>query len=281
MSPAGGARVAGAGLSLRDAHLGELLKTPGTQVGWLEVVTENLFSAPPRFIDGLSELAERYPLVLHGVGLNLGSSDPLDEQYLDRAAAWAERLGARWLSDHLCWSGVAGQNSHDLIPLPARREVVDHCVRRIEQVQKHWGRTLVIENVSAYLRPRGGELSEWEFLSQVVEGSGCEILLDLNNLWVNAKNFGFDPLVYLEAIPLDRVRQAHLAGHEVWDGIRVDTHSRPICTEVWDLYRNFVARAGPVPTAIEWDREIPALEVLLREARAIDVILRGASDAVG
>lgn len=271
----------GAGLSLRDEHLAELLKAPPPEVGWLEVVTENLFSAPPRFIDGLTELAQNYPVVLHGVGLNLGSTDPLDERYLDRVADWAERLGAAWLSDHLCWSAVGGIHSHDLIPLPARRDVIEHCIRRIERVQRHWGRALVVENVSAYLAPRGNEVSEEQFLREVVEGSGCEILLDLNNLWVNAQNFGFDPFSYLDKLPFERVRQAHLAGHEIWDGIRVDTHSRPVCAEVWELYRSFVERAGPVPTSIEWDREIPALEVLLDELGMIDAILEDPGRAAG
>ena len=271
-------QIAGAGLGLRSTRLAKLVEHRPQSVGWLEVVTENLFSAPPWFVDGLEQLAETYPMVLHGVGLNLGTTDALDETYLTDVAQWAERLGAAWLSDHLCWTGVGGRNSHDLLPLPTNEATVAHCVTRIEQVQDHWQQPLLIENVSAYVRPRNSDMTEWEFLSEVVQRSGCEILLDINNLWVNAQNFGFDPQTCLDNIPLDRVRQVHLAGHEVWDTLRVDTHSRPVGQEVWDLFADFVQRAGPVPTMIEWDRDIPSLGVMLEHVEIIDSLMKGGAD---
>jgi hypothetical protein len=202
---------------------------------------------------------------MHGVSLSIGSGDPLDRDYLDRLKALAERVQPRWISDHLCWTGIAGKNLHDLMPLPYTEEAVRHVAARVRQVQDHLGRQILLENVSSYVTYTQSAMSEWEFLSAVCEAADCLILLDINNIYVSSHNHGFHAMDYLRGVPAARVRQFHLAGHTHNGNIIVDTHDQPIIRDVWDLYADAVRLLGPVSTMIERDANIPPLGVLMAE----------------
>jgi uncharacterized protein (UPF0276 family) len=213
----------------------------------------------------LERIRERYPLVMHGVSLSIGSTDPIDAGYLAQVRALAARIEPHWISDHLCWTGVDGRNLHDLLPLPYTEEALNAVVSRVGQVQDALGRQILLENVSSYLSFHASEMTEWEFLREVARRADCAILLDINNIYVSSVNHGFDPLTYLAAIPKDRVRQFHLAGHSDLGGHLIDTHDHPIVEPVWNLYRAAIARFGAVPTMIERDDNIPALDELVAE----------------
>src|SRR3990167_4547356 len=205
----------------------------------------------------LEAVRRRYPVALHGVSLSIGSADPLDPAYLERLKALADRIDPAIVSDHLCWTGVEGGQLHDLLPLPFTEEAIRHVAGRVERVQESLGRRILLENVSAYVTYRHSTMPEWEFLAAVAERSGCGILLDLNNVYVNAYNHQFDPFEYLRRIPGGLVGQFHLAGHTDMGGYLFDTHSRPVIDQVWALYREALTRWGPVTTLIEWDEDIP------------------------
>ena len=261
----------GFGLWLRPVHYEALLAGPAP-VDWLEIITENYLVAGGRPLHWLDRIRERYPLVMHGVSLSIGGTDPLDFDYLRRVKALAARISPWWISDHLCWTAVDGVNLHDLMPLPYTEEALRHVVARIGQVQDFLGRRILIENPSSYVAYAESTLDEWEFLVALAEEADCEILLDVNNVYVSAHNHGFDALRYLDALPAARVRQIHLAGHSVQGGLLVDTHDAPVCAGVWALYAEAVARFGAVPAMIERDDDIPPLDTLLAElgrARAI------------
>jgi hypothetical protein len=220
----------------------------------------------------LGEVRAQAPLVLHGVSLNLGSSDPLSADYLDQLATLAARFEPAWLSDHLCWTGVQGENLHDLLPLPLTQESVRHVAPRIAQVQDRLGRRIAIENVSSYAAFHADAMPEWEFLAAVCDEADCGLLLDVNNVFVSAHNHGFDAGAYLDAVPGERVFQIHLAGHSENGALLIDTHDHAVRDEVWDLYARVLRRIGPVSTLIEWDDRIPELDVLVQEverARAV------------
>jgi uncharacterized protein (UPF0276 family) len=256
-------RELGVGLGLRGKHYHDLLSLDPDQIRtqWLEATTENYFGvsggAGGRPIRVLEKLRERFPIVLHGVSLSIGSTDPISLDYLRAVKSLKDRIQPAWVSDHLCWTGVNGQNLHDLLPLPFTRETVDHLVARIDQVQSFLGAPMLFENVSSYLTFTHSEMTEWEFLAEVSQKTGCGILLDLNNVYVSSVNHGFDPLNYLNGIPVDRVGQFHLAGHSVSHGILIDTHDQPISKPVWELYRAALLRFGNVSTLIERDAHIP------------------------
>jgi uncharacterized protein (UPF0276 family) len=266
----------GVGIGLRPPHHAELLARgagPGTGIDWLEATTENFMvpgGRPRRILGALRELA---PLALHGVSLNVGSVDPLDTDYLDSLALLARRVEPAWISDHLCWTGVGGHNLHDLLPLPHVEAAVKHVAARVTQVQERLGRRIALENVSTYLRFASDEMSEWEFLVAVAEAADCGILLDVNNVFVNACNHGFDARAFLDAIPPQRVFQIHLAGHRIEGPLRIDTHDARVCDEVWELFAYSVRRLGRVSTLIEWDDAIPPLAVLEQEAARARAIL--------
>jgi uncharacterized protein (UPF0276 family) len=259
----------GIGVGLRPKHFPDVLERGprGTLgVDWFEALSENYMAdggRPRRILDTVRSFA---PVVLHGVSLNVGSSDPLDRAYLDQLQALASRVEPLWVSDHLCWTGVAGHNLHDLIPLPYTGEVIEHVATRIRQVQEALGRRIAIENVSSYLSYAVDELSEWDFLAAVASEADCGILLDVNNVFVSAHNHGFDALEYIRAIPPERVFQLHLAGHSESGPLLIDTHDHPIRAEVWDLYERTLRHTGPVSTLIEWDDEIPDYDGLVAEA---------------
>lgn len=257
----------GFGLGLRPDHYQTVLaeKPP---LDWFEVLTENYLVPGGKPLHYLTRVREHYPLVMHGVSMSIGSSAPLDLEYLRKVKSLAERIAPAWISDHLCWTGVSGKNLHDLLPLPYTEEALRHVVDRVQRVQDVLGRRLVLENVSSYLSFRDSELTEWEFLRAVAERADCLILLDVNNIYVSSVNHEFDPRGYLESIPLERVQQIHLAGHQNHGDYLVDTHDHPVADPVWDLYRAAVRRFGNVSTMIERDANIPPLAELLVELDA-------------
>jgi uncharacterized protein len=253
-------------------------------VDWFEVISENFMVEGGRPLEVLDGVRARYPVVMHGVSLSIGASDPLNRSYLGALGALARRVQPAWVSDHLCWTGVGGRNLHDLLPLPYTEETVRHVAGRIREVQDILERTILIENVSSYMAFRASRLSEWEFLRAVAEEADCAILLDLNNIFVSAFNHRFDPLRYIDAIPVDRVVQFHLAGHSDHGTYLLDTHDHPIHSEVWALYEHALRRFGRVATLIEWDDNIPEFEVLAAltdEARRRCESALAARDAAG
>lgn len=270
-----------AGIGLRAAHHDEFLKRR-PPVAWVEVHSENFFAAGGRQPAVLEAVRRDYPLSLHGVGLSLGSTDVLDPDHLENLARLVSRVQPALVSEHLSFSSAGGVFLNDLLPLPFTREAVTHLVSRIGQVQDRLGRSILVENVSSYLAFAEQEMSEWEFLAAVARKAGCGILLDVNNIYVNACNHGFDARAYLAAIPPVLVGEVHLAGHTVTsrtgvDGsqasVLIDTHSTPVCEAVWDLYQDALRWLGPKPALIEWDAELPDLDRLLAEAMTAETML--------
>ena len=254
----------GFGLGLRVDHY-EAILAGCEGVDWFEALSENYLVPGGKPLHYLTRIRERYPLVLHGVSLSIGSTAPLDREYLRQLKALAARLEPRWISDHLCWTGVGGRNTHDLLPLPYTEEALAHVAERVGIVQDILGRRILLENVSSYVTFRHSRLNEWEFLTEIATRADCLILLDVNNIYVSAVNHEFDPLEYLEAIPAERVQQIHLAGHENHGDYLVDTHDTAVPDPVWELYAQAVRRFGRVSTMIERDDHIPPLAELCTE----------------
>ena len=261
-----------AGIGLRAPHYREILDTRPA-VGWVEVHSENFFGdgGQPHWF--LERMRAHYPLSLHGVGLGLGSVDALDGVHLDRLERLISRYQPGLVSEHLCWSAAEGRHVNDLLPLPYTDEALAHVCARVERVQEHLRRQILVENVSSYLRFRHSTIPEWEFLAEVIRRTGCGLLLDVNNVYVSAVNHGFDARQYLAAIPAAAVQEIHLAGFETTPGLLIDTHGCAVADAVWTLYRETLARIGPRPTLIEWDTDIPTLPVLLAEAGKADTLL--------
>jgi uncharacterized protein len=261
----------GFGLGLRVEHY-EAILADHPPVDWFEALTENYLVPGGKPLRNLLAVRANYPLVMHGVSMSIGSTAPLDRDYLARVKALAARIEPKWISDHLCWTGVAGKNMHDLLPLPYTEEALAHVVERVRMVQDVLGRRILLENVSSYVTFRDSRLTEWEFLREVATAADCLILLDVNNIHVSAVNHEFPALEYLNAIPVDRVQQIHLAGHENHGDYLIDTHDHPVPDPVWALYAAAVRRFGSVSTMIERDANIPPLEELceeLAEARKV------------
>ena len=255
----------GHGIGLRSKHYPRLWD--GTaRADWFEAISENYMVAGGRPRAALERARATAPIVLHGVSLSIGSTDPLDETYLDALGALVQRIQPAWVSDHLCWSGVGGRYAHDLLPLPYTEEALDHVVRRVVAVQERLGRQILLENVSSYLTYTHSTLDEWEFLGAVAERADCGLLLDVNNVYVSATNHGFSANAYLAGLPADRVGQIHLAGHTDLGAYLLDTHDGPVIEPVWDLYRQALRRFGRVSTLVEWDDHIPELDVVCAEA---------------
>jgi len=272
------ALVRHAGIGLRAAHHAEIVaRRPN--VGWLEAHTENYFARGGSQRRELAKVRESYELSLHGVGLSIGSTDPLDTVHLAETARLVREQQPMLVSEHVSWGSAGGRFTNDLLPMPYTQEALRHMLARVDQVQDALGRQILIENVSSYLEFKGAELTEWEFLVALARESGCGLLLDVNNVYVSAMNHGFDALTYLNGIPPLAVREMHLAGHSVRRvgerEVRIDTHDAPVCDEVWALYSVALERFGPVPTLIEWDSNIPALDVLAAEAHKADHIMEG------
>jgi uncharacterized protein len=269
----------GFGVGLRTVHFPYILEEWPT-IDWFEIISENFMIPGGRPLAVLDRIRERYPVVMHGVSLSIGSSDPLDLGYLTRLKALAQRVDPPWISDHLCWSSNGRHSLHDLLPLPYTDEAVAHVAQRARQVQDFLERPLLLENVSSYMEFSDSMMPEWEFLTAIAEAADCRILLDINNIYVNAFNHNFDPVAYLEAIPVERVGQFHLSGHSNMGTHIIDTHDHAIIDAVWDLYEVAVARFGAVSTLIEWDDHIPTFPILVEEvARAQARFARGHAGA--
>ena len=256
--------IRGFGLGLRPQHYRDFIDARPA-VDWLEVLTENYMVPGGKPLAMLEAIRVDYPVVMHGVSMSIGGCDPLDLRYLNELKALAQRLEPAWISDHVCWTSMDGHQVHDLLPMPHTQAALAHLVQRVQRVQDVLGRRLVLENVSSYVRFRCDEMSEWEFLAELARRADCELLLDVTNVYVNSRNHGFSARDFLDALPVQRVRQIHLAGHEDQGTHLVDTHDRPVCESVWSLYRHAATRFGAVPTMIERDAEIPPLGDLLAE----------------
>jgi len=265
----------GFGLGLRTDHFVDVIETQ-PNVDWFEVVTENFMVAGGKPKNFLHQIRRDYPIFMHGVSLSIGSVDPLDTAYLSELKKLADEVEPLWISDHLCFTGMGKINSHDLLPLPYSEEAINHVADRIIQVQDFLGRQILLENVSSYLTYTDSQCSEWEFISEIVKKADCHILLDINNIYVSARNHGFDPLDYINAIDPARVKQFHLAGHSDYGDYVIDTHDQDIADPVWDLYEKALVRFGATSTMIERDDNIPPLGDLIAE---LD-IARGISDRV-
>ena len=267
--------LSGFGLGLRTDHYAALLAQRG-QVDWLEALSENYLVAGGKPLHFLDRLRADHPMAMHGVAMSLGGTDALDAGYLRALRALADRVQPAWLSDHLCFTGVDGRNLHDLLPLPHTEAALRHVAERIGRVQDTLGRRIAVENVSSYVRFAADEMSEAEFVAALARQADCWLLLDVNNVFVNSVNHGFDPRAYIDAMPADRVVQLHLAGHSVRDdGVLIDTHDAPVCDAVWALYRHTLQRLGFKPTMIERDDAIPPLPELLAE---LDIARRIAAE---
>lgn len=255
----------GIGVGLRTPHYRDILDR-WPEVGWFEIISDNYLETQGRPLDILDQIAARYPIVMHGVSLSIGSTDPLDIAYVRRLVALRDRVKARWVSDHLCWTGVSGHNSHDLLPLPLTTESLGHVRERVDAVQQLLGAPLILENPSTYVEFRASTISEPDFLAALCAQTGCGLLLDVNNVYVSSRNHGFDPIAYLDALPLDRVVQFHVAGHTDLGTHCIDTHIGPVVTPVWELLREAWTRGARASILLEWDAEIPPLDVVIREA---------------
>lgn len=254
----------GYGLGLRPDYYETILSTRPA-VDWFEIVSENYMVEGGKPLYYLDRIRADYPMVMHGVSLSIGGTDPLDWAYLSRLKSLAARIEPAWISDHLCWTGHGGQNLHDLMPLPYTEQVVRHLADRISQVQDFLGRQLLLENVSSYVTYRHSDMTEWEFLSAVAERADGFILLDINNIYVSAVNHDFPPQAYLDGVPGERVRQHHLAGHCDYGDYIIDTHDHPVIDPVWELYAEAVKRFGLVSTMIERDDYMPPFSELMDE----------------
>ena len=255
----------GFGVGLRRPHYAHILENRPA-MDWFEVISENYMVAGGRPLEVLAAVRDRYPIVMHGVSLSIGSTDPLNTRYLKELRALARRFEPAWISDHLCWTGVGGHNLHDLLPLPYTEETVRHVSRRIRRVQDFLERPILIENVSSYMSFEESRLTEWEFVRAIADEADCGILLDVNNIFVSAFNHRFSAEQYIDSIPVERVVQFHLAGHSDHGTHLLDTHDHPVCDAVWKLYDRAVRRFGRVSTLIEWDDNIPEFEVLTETA---------------
>jgi len=264
----------GFGVGLRAEHYQHIL-TGRPPVDWFEAITENYLDTGGRPLHILEQVRRDYPVALHGVGLSIGSTDPLDRRYLDRLRTLIARIEPALVTDHLCWTGVTGRAIYDLLPLPYTDETLRHVVARVHRVQDALGRRIALENPSTYVAFRHSTMPEWDFLAALAEAADCGLLIDVNNIYVSAHNLGFDPRRYLAAIPAGRVAQIHLAGFTDMGTFLFDTHSAPVHDEVWQLYREAVAHFGPTSTLIEWDADIPGFDRVHAEAQCAQ---REASD---
>jgi uncharacterized protein len=256
----------GVGVGLRTVHFGHILSRK-PEVDFFEAITENFLDTGGRPRHILDRVAERYPIVLHGVSMSIGGADPLDFGYLKKVKALARRAKARWVSDHLCFTGVSGRNTHDLLPLPYNEGTLRHVVARVKKVTEVLEQPLVLENPSSYLEFRSSTMSEAAFFAHLLEEADCGMLLDVNNVYVSSVNHGFDPVAYLDALPADRVVQYHLAGHTDKGAYLLDTHSARMKKEVWRLYAHAISRTGPRATLYEWDEDIPSFATVHSEAK--------------
>ena len=265
------------GLGLRTEHYNDFLEKP-QPVEWLEVISENFMVDGGKPLTILDRIRADYPMTMHGVSMSIGSINGLDKNYLDKLKALEQRIEPMWVSDHLCWTGVHGRNLHDLLPLPYTEEALQVIGRNVMQAQDVLQRPLVLENVSSYVEFDASEMTEWEFLSEVCQATGCYLLLDINNIYVSACNHGFSATDFIQGVPAERIMQFHLAGHQNNGDYLIDTHDHAVCDGVWDLYHQALIQFGPVPTMVEWDDKIPPLQELLSELNKARAIASGVLD---
>ncbi|MDM8560721.1 DUF692 domain-containing protein [Candidatus Parabeggiatoa sp. HSG14] len=258
-------QIAGAGIGLRSQHYQDIL-THNPPVHWFEILSDNYLAPGGQPLHYLEKIRQNYPITLHGVGMSLGASDPLDLEYLARLKRLAKRIEPAHISDHLAWISIKGHFLNDLVPLPYTEAVMEHVAQRILQAQEFLGQRLLIENPSSYITFKESAMPEWAFIQGIIDKTDCNLLLDVNNIYVSATNHGFDPIDYLDAIPAERVKEIHLAGYEKRKDYLFDTHGYQIHPPVWQLYQTALKRFGAVPTLIEWDTNIPAFEILMAEA---------------
>jgi uncharacterized protein (UPF0276 family) len=254
----------GLGVGLRTVHFQHILRHQ-PQVEWFEIISENFMDSQGRPRQVLERVAERYPIVMHGVSLSIGSTDPLNFEYLKKLKALAQAVHARWISDHLCWTGVAGRNTHDLLPIPFNEATLRHVVERVRMAQDFLERPLVLENPSSYVTFRDSTMSEWEFITRMAEETDCGLLLDVNNVYVSSFNHDMDPVEFVSSLPHGRVVQFHLAGHSNYATHLIDTHDNHVIDPVWELYRLAHQLTGGVSTLLEWDARIPPFPVVHEE----------------
>ncbi|WP_447968547.1 MNIO family bufferin maturase [Nitrospira sp. M1] len=254
------------GLGLRPVHYPHLETRPHTSVTWFEAISENYMDTEGRPLNMLQLIREDYPVALHGVSLSIASTEGLRPEYVKQLKRLKDRIEPWIVSDHLCWTGLQASNFHDLLPFPYTDEALTLLLKHVDQVQNALGCHMLLENVSTYLQPPGATYAEWEFLTTLAKQSGCKLLLDVNNLYVNAINHRFDPEVFLQAIPTELIGQIHLAGYTDMGTYLFDTHSKPVYPEVWELFSKLIARAPDIPVLIEWDDDIPEFSVLEQEA---------------
>jgi len=262
----------GFGLGLRAEHYQEVLESRPKTVDWFEIISENFIEAHQGYLEMLADLRADYPIVMHGVSLSIGSFDPLNLDYLAKIKKLADNIQAPWLSDHLCWTGINGKNTHDLLPVPYTQNMLEHIAARIRQVQDILGRNILLENPSTYLEFNASSIPEYEFMAILAEKANCGVLLDVNNVYVSSFNHGFDAKKYIDTIPAARVGQIHLAGHQNLGTHIIDTHDNYVIDEVWQLYKYTIETKGKIPTMIEWDDNIPEFSVLLAELDKARVI---------
>ena len=266
----------GYGVGLRRQHYSYVLETR-PKVDWFEVISENFMVAGGRALEVLEGVRANYPIAMHGVSMSIGSTDPLNRSYLRQLRELARRFEPAWISDHLCWTGVAGRNLHDLLPLPYTEEAIRHVVARIREVQEILDRPILIENVSSYMAFADSTMTEWEFISAIADEADCGILLDINNIFVSAFNHRFDANDYIDAVPAERVVQYHLAGHSDHGTYLLDTHDHPVRDEVWSLYERAARRFGAVSAIVEWDDNIPEFAELANTANRARAIFNADS----
>src|SRR5450432_952469 len=269
----------GVGIGLRLPHYRHILEKKPV-VDWFEIISENYMIDGGRPLAVLDQILEQYKVVQHGVSMYFGSVDPLNRDHLGRLKALARRTNTPWLSDHLCWGSVDGRYTHDLMPMPYTWEAVEVTAAKVRQVQDFVEVPVVVENVSSYAEFHASEMTEWEFLTEVVERADCGVLLDVNNIYVSSQNHGFDPFEYLNFVPAERVAQIHIAGHSKFEKYILDTHDHPVVRPVWELYDHAVRRCGNVATLLEWDDQIPSFETVHAEARKAEQFLEASAERI-
>lgn len=257
-------RFLGFGLGLRSPHFEQIIAEKPA-VDWFEIISENYFVAGGKPWHYLNKIRADYPIVMHGVSMSIGSIDPINKDYLNQLKNTIARVEPQWVSDHLCFTQVGGVNSHDLLPMPYTSEALDHLANKISQVQDYLGREMIFENVSSYLTYNYSQMSEWEFLAQLHKQTGCKFLMDVNNVYVSARNHDFNAMDYLSAIPSTAIAQIHLAGHQDFGTHIIDTHDEDVPDAVWDLYAQYAKTLNPVSTMIERDDNIGSLDDLITE----------------
>ena len=258
-------KIAGVGLGLRPEHFAVVENTQ-PDIPWFEILSDNYFVAGGAMLHHLDAIREKYPMTMHSVGMSVGSTDALNTDYLTELKTLADRVQPAVISDHLCWVSAEQEYFHELLPLPYTDEAVTHVADRITQIQDYLGQRIAIENVSSYMNYAQSEMTEWEFITNIANTADCDILLDVNNVYVSAHNHGFDPMTYINALPIERITQCHLAGYKDCGKYLLDDHGSSVQPPVWDLYDAMLARTGPIATLIEWDTSIPTFETLCHEA---------------